>query len=383
MACYNEVMIIKRYILSKIKQDLIPGKVVVVYGPRQAGKTTLLNEIKSELGEKTLFVSGEDRFVQEWLSSRSIAILKRNIGDYKILMIDEAQHISQIGLNLKLIVDHIENIKVIATGSSSFELANQIGEPLVGRKWQFDLFPIAQIELKDRENYLSTKENLPERLVFGSYPEVITTIGLEKKKQLLNSIIDHYLFKDILALKGLKRSQKLIDLLKLLAFQIGKEVSISELASNLRVNFTTVEHYLDLLAKTFVIIRVDGFSRNLRKEITKNSRYYFYDNGIRNALINNFNDLKTRNDVGQLWENYIVLERLKKRTYTQIFANQYFWRTYDQKEIDLVEEREGKLFGYEIKWGDKKIKEPKIWRKIYPNAEFEVINQENYFDFIA
>ena len=376
-------MIIKRYILSKIKQDLVPGKVVVIYGPRQTGKTTLLNEIKSALKEKMLFVSGEDRFVQEWLSSRSIAILKKHIGDYKILIIDEAQHINQVGLNLKLIVDHVENVKIIATGSSSFELANQIGEPLVGRKWQFDLFPIAQIELKEQEDYLSTKENLSERLIFGSYPEVITTIGLDRKKQLLNSIVDNYLFKDILALKELKKPPKLTALLKLLAFQIGKEVSVSELANNLNVNFSTVERYLDLLTKIFIIIRVDGFSRNLRKEITKNSRYYFYDNGIRNALINNFNDLQTRNDVGQLWENYIVLERLKKRTYTQIFASQYFWRTYDQKEIDLVEEREGKLFGYEIKWGDKKIKEPKIWRETYPNAEYKVINQENYLEFIA
>lgn len=377
-------MKIKRYILPKIKQNLTSGKVVVIYGPRQVGKTTLLNETKSDLKEKTLFVSGEDRFVQEWMSSRSIAILKRNIGDYKILIIDEAQHINQIGLNLKLIVDHIEDIKVIATGSSSFELANQIGEPLVGRKWQFDLFPIAQIELKEQEDYSSTKENLPERLIFGSYPELITTVGPHKKKQLLNSIVDYYLFKDILALKDLKRSQKLIDILKLLAFQIGKEVSISELANNLNVNFTTVEHYLDLLSKIFIIIRVDGFSRNLRKEITKNSRYYFYDNGIRNAVINNFNDLKTRDDVGQLWENYIVLERLKKRTYTQIFANQYFWRTYDKKEIDLVEEREGKLYGYEIKWSaEKQPKAPKIWLDTYKNASYEVINRENYLDFIT
>lgn len=377
-------MKIKRYILPKIKQDLTLGKVVVIYGPRQAGKTTLLNEIRNGLEEKTLFVSGEDRFIQEWMSSESIAILKRNIGDYKVLIIDEAQHINKIGLNLKLIVDHIEGIKVIATGSSSFELANQIGEPLVGRKWQFDLFPIAQIELKEQEDYLSTKENLPERLIFGSYPEVITTVGLDKKRQLLNSIVDNYLFKDILALKDLKRSQKLIDLLKLLAFQIGKEVSISELANSLNVNFTTVEHYLDLLSKIFVIIRVNGFSRNLRKEITKNSRYYFYDNGIRNAVVNNFNDLKTRDDIGQLWENYIVLERLKKRTYTQIFANQYFWRTYDQKEIDLVEEREGKLFGYEIKWSaDKLPKPPKVWLDTYKNASYEIINQENYLDFIA
>jgi len=370
------------YILSKIKKELISNKVVVIYGARQVGKTTLLNEIRKTLTGKILFVSGEDRFVQEWLASRSIVILKRHIGDHQILIIDEAQNIDQIGLNLKLIVDHIPGIKVIATSSSSFELANQVGEPLVGRKRQFELFPIAQIELKKYESYTLTIQNLPERLIFGGYPEIITTSDLDKKKQLLNSIVDHYLFKDILVLEKIKKSQKLIDLLKLLAFLIGQEVSISELANNLNINFATVERYLDLLTKVFVIIRVNGFSRNLRKEIVKNSRYYFYDNGIRNALINNFNDLNTRNDVGQLWENYIILERLKKRKYTQIFANQYFWRTYDQKEIDLVEERSGKLYGYECKWS-KNPKPPKEWLKTYKNAKYQIINRDNYLKFIT
>ena len=375
---------IDRYILSKIKKQLNPNKVVVIYGSRQVGKTTLLNEIKKTLKKKTLFVSGEDRATQEWLSSRSIAVLKKHIDEYQILIIDEAQHIDQIGLNLKLIVDHIPNIRVIATGSSSFELANQIGEPLVGRKWQFEMFPIAQIELKKYEDYSLTIQNLPERLIFGSYPEVITTSNLDEKKQLLNSIIDHYLFKDMLVLAELKKSQKIIDILKLLAFQIGQEVSISELANNLNINFATVERYLDLLTKVFVIIRINGFSKNLRKEVTKNSRYYFYDNGIRNALINNFNDLKTRNDVGQLWENYIILERIKKRKYTQIFANQYFWRTYDQKEIDLVEERGGQLYGYECKWSALKVpKPPKEWLKTYKNAKYQVINKDNYLKFIT
>jgi len=376
-------MYIKRSITEDIKSKLTSGKAIIIYGPRQVGKTTLIEKIKKDSKDKILFVSGEDRFVREWLSSQSIEILKKNLEGYKMLIIDEAQYVDKIGLNIKLIIDHVKGIKIIATGSSSFELANQVGEPLVGRKWQYELFPIAQIELKKYEDFSITKQDLPERLIYGSYPEIITTKNIIKKKELLNSIVDNYLYKDLLLINEVRKSEKLIDLLKLLAFQIGKEVSISELASNLNINFATTERYLDLLSKVFVIIRVDGFSRNLRKEVTKNSRYYFYDNGIRNAIINNFNDIKTRDDIRALWENYIVVERLKKRKYTNIFANQYFWRTYDKKEIDLVEERDGKLFGYEIKWGDKTIKPPKDWLEKYDNSEYKIINRENYLDFIT
>jgi len=374
---------IQRYLKNQIIDYLKPGKVVVLYGPRQIGKTTLIKEINTELKYRTLFLNGEDRFVQEWLSSRSIEILKRNIGDNELVIIDEAQNINEIGLNLKIMVDTFPNLRIMATGSSSFELANQVGEPLVGRKWQFELFPIAQLELTTQENYQQTKSNLDQRLVYGSYPEVITNTDILKKTQILNSVVDNYLFRDILILENLRQSDKLIDILKLLAFQIGKQVSVSELASTLNINFSTVERYLDLLEKVFVIMRVSGFSRNLRKEIGKTSRYYFLDNGVRNAVINNFNDLKTRDDVGQLWENYLFMERLKFRNYTNLFANHYFWRTHDRKEIDLVEEHGGKLYGYEFKWGDKKVKPPQEFLDTYPNSQYMVVNRENYLDFIT
>ena len=375
-------MNIPRAIQPDILKKLQPNKVVVIYGPRQVGKTTLLHHIIPRIKEDYLFLSGEDRAVQLWLSSQSIETLKENIGRKQVLIIDEAQKVPKIGLNLKLIVDHIKDIKVIATGSSSFELAFQVGEPLVGRKWQFYLYPIAQLELNQLEAPYQTKSRLESRLIYGVYPEVITTKDVALKRELLNSIVDNYLYRDLLELDGIRKSRKIIDVLKMMAFQIGKEVSLSELGSNVNLDLKTVEKYLDLLEKVFVIRRVDGFSRNLRKEITKNSHYYFFDNGIRNALINNFNDLKTRDDIGQLWENYLFMERIKKQHYQNIYLNRYFWRTYTQQEIDLVEEREGKLFGYEFKWGSKKGKIPSEWRKAYPEAEYQTINRDNYLDFI-
>lgn len=376
-------MDIPRAIESNILKRLQPNKVVVIYGPRQVGKTTLLHHILPHLKNNVLFLSGEDRFVQSWLSSRSIETLKENIGKKRILIVDEAQKVPGIGINLKLIVDHIQGIRVIATGSSSFELARQVGEPLVGRKWQFYLYPIAQLELNPLEAPFETQSRLESRLIYGAYPEVITTPDITLKRDLLHSIVDGYLFRDILELNGIRKPRKIIDVLKLLAFQIGNEVSLSEVGNNVNLDLRTIERYLDLLEKAFVIRKVDGFSRNLRKEITKSSRYYFFDNGIRNALINNFNDVKTRNDTGRLWENYLFMERIKKLDYQNISANRYFWRTYTQQEIDLVEEKEGKLFGYEFKWGRKQGKIPTEWRRAYPDAEYTTINQDNYSDFIT
>ncbi|MBD3365773.1 AAA family ATPase [candidate division WWE3 bacterium] len=380
-------MKIKRYSTSKIMQSLSPKRAAIIYGPRRVGKTTLLNSLKEQLEETTkasiLSVTGEDRFVSEWLGSQSIEVLKRNLESYNYLFIDEAQHINKIGLNIKLIVDNIPDVVVVATGSSSFSLANQIGEPLVGRKWQYLLYPFAQLELNSYENPLETRGRLEERLIFGSYPEIVLAPSLDAKMQILNSIVDNYLFRDLLILEDLRRSDKLLDLLKLLAFQIGNEVSISALANSLNLSFHTVEKYLFLLEEVFVIKRVGGFSRNLRKEVIKNSRYYFLDNGVRNAVINNFNDLGTRDDVGMLWENYLFVERLKKREYLDIYANHYFWRTYDQKEIDLIEERDGKLYGFEFKWGSKEPKAPRDWLGTYDNATYEVMNKGNYLDFIT
>jgi len=375
---------IKRQIFNKVLDRVEPGKVVVIYGSRRVGKTTLLNQLIKEIKSDYLLVNGQERRVKKWLGSQDSSIMRKYLGDNQVLLIDEAQYVNQIGLNLKILVDAMPEIKVVATGSSSFELANQVGEPLVGRKWQFILYPLAQLELGLSEDKMDVEANLENRLVFGSYPEVVMENSLDKKRDILNSIVDGYILKDLLVLENLKKGYKLISLLKLLAFQIGKEVSLSELSNNLNMSFHTVEKYLYLLEQVFVIMRVGGFSRNLRKEVSKNSRYYFYDNGIRNALIENFNDLNLRNDVGQLWENYLFMERLKKGSYVGPMANRYFWRTYDRKEIDLIEERGGKLYGYEFKWSErKKVKPPKDWLGTYDNASFEVITPENYLEFIT
>jgi len=374
---------IPRTIQPNILKNLQPNKVVVIYGPRQVGKTTLLHSLAKKISQPILWLNGDDIDVQESLSSQSLEQLKSTIGSYRIIMIDEAQRIQKIGHTLKLLIDGIPGIKIVATGSSSFELAHQVGEPLVGRKWQYNLYPIAQLELSPLETYLKTKAKLESRLIYGSYPEVITANGYQEKISILKSIIDGHLFKDIFTLDGVKKPTKVIDLARALALQIGNQVSLSELSRTLGINLATVERYLDLLEKTFVIKRVSGFSRNLRKEITKTCRYYFWDNGIRNALINNFNPLTIRTDIGQLWENYLFIERMKKRDYQKIYSNIYFWRTHDRQEIDLIEERGGKLFGIEFKWQSKNPRIPRDWLKTYPKAKYSVIHQENYLDFIT
>jgi uncharacterized protein len=365
--------------LENLEQD---GRVVVIYGPRRVGKTTLLKKYLEDK-QDYLFVTGEDIFVHEFLSSNSVEKLKNFIGNKKRLVIDEAQAVPSIGKNLKLIVDHIPDVRVIVTGSSALDLSESMNEPLTGRKHTIIMLPIAQIELCDIENQAESRARLDERLIFGSYPEVIGLKGDDARKENLHELVSSYLFKDILALEGIRKTKKLVDLLILLTYQIGKEVSHNELATQLSISKATVEKYLDLLEKTFVLINIRGFSRNLRSEVTKSSRYYFCDNGVRNALINNFNPLSLRNDIGALWENYLVIERIKKQNSLRLWSNNYFWRTYDQKEIDFVEERDGKLFGYEFKWGKSDVKAPALWQKTYPDASFECINQDNYFSFIT
>lgn len=369
--------------LENLQKLVSPNKVVVIYGPRRCGKTTLIKKFLETAKQKYLLVSGEDVIIQEYLSSQSIAKLKNFVGDSKLLVIDEAQKIKNIGVNLKLIVDHIPGVSLIATGSSAFDLAHHIGEPLTGRKYTLKLFPLAQLELALIEAPHETAANVEHRLIFGSYPEVILAKGNSARERYLKEIAGSYLYKDILELDGVKYSDKIARLLQLLAFQIGKEVSLSELGTQLGMSKNTVERYLDLLEKTFVIYKISGFSRNLRKEISKSSRFYFYDNGIRNVLINNFNMPQMRNDIGQLWENYVITERIKKQEYRETQSHNYFWRTYDQKEIDWVEEREGKLFGYEVKWRAKAEKPPKEWLETYANASYTIINNNNYLDFIT
>jgi hypothetical protein len=375
-------MYIPQFQLDHLKQTIVPGKVVIVYGPRRVGKTTLLKKFL-EGEEHYLFVTGEDLFVQQFLSSQSVDKLRNFLGSNTLLVIDEAQYIPNIGQNLKLIVDHMPHVRVIATGSSTFDLAKEMGEPLTGRKNTIKMYPIAQLELSRLENLAQTNARIESRLVYGSYPEVITLDSDARRQEYLEELVSSYLLKDILAFEGIKKSKKLIDLLILLAFQIGKEVSHAELAGQLSISKTTLEKYLDLLEQVFVLINIRGFSRNLRKEVVKTSRYYFCDNGIRNALINNFNLLHRRDDIGALWENYLVMERIKKQQYQRIWSRNFFWRTYDQKEIDWVEEREGKLFGFEFKWGDTIVKAPKLWVETYREATFECINRTNYLQFIC
>lgn len=374
-------MYIPQLPLKQLKKMVAPGKVVVIHGPRRVGKTTLLKKYLEEKQDH-LFVTGEDIFVQQFLSSQSIEKLKNFVGTHSLLVVDEAQYVANMGLNLKLIVDHMPEVSIIATSSSTFDLASKTGESLTGRKHVIKMYPISQLELTSLENRSQTEAHLENRLIYGSYPEVVLLPIDTERQAYLHELASSYLLKDILAFEGVQKSKKLLDLLVLLAFQIGQEVSHQELATQLSLNKATVEKYLDLLEQVFVLVNIRGFSRNLRKEVTKTSRYYFCDNGIRNMLVNNFNRLNRRDDVGKLWENYVVMERIKKQNYLQMWSRNFFWRTYDQKELDWVEEREGELHGYEFKWG-KSEKVPAAWKQAYPDASFECITQENYLPFIC
>ena len=376
-------MYIPRKQLTRLKQLVAPNKVAVIYGPRRCGKTTLLKKYLETVKRKYLFVSGEDIIVQNYLGSQSIEKIKDFIGRRRLLVIDEAQKIPAIGANLKLVVDHLPGVSVIATGSSAFDLAREVGEPLTGRKYTVLLFLLAQMEIGQIENRADIDAHLESRLIYGSYPEVVVTGDDQQRKLYLQEIVNSYLYKDILELDGLRHAKKIVQLLQLLAFQIGKEVSYTELGAQLGMSKNTAEKYLDLLEKVFVLHRLTGFSRNLRKEVSKNPRYYFYDNGIRNTLINNMNPIALRDDIGMLWENYIIMERLKRQAYKGPVSNNYFWRTYNQKEIDLVEERGGKLFGYEIKWQGQSLRPPREWAEAYHDSDYTVISRKNYLDFIT
>lgn len=360
-----------------------PGKVLVIYGPRRVGKTTLLGRFLSQTSLKYKLAIGDDLPTQQLLSSRDVKLISEYLQGYELFAIDEAQYVPDVGGALKIIVDQIPGIRVIATGSSSFELAGQVGEPLTGRKRTLTLYPISQGELLSIHNRFELRQGLEDYLVFGTYPEVILASTRRAKIDTVAEIAGSYLLKDILAFDRVRSSRKVWDLLKMLAFQVGNEVSLNELATVLGVDVKTVQHYLDLLEKAFVIVRLGGFSRNLRKEITRKAKYYFFDNGLRNAVIAQFNRLDQRNDIGQLWENFLIVERHKLLAYSSTAANLYFWRTYDQQEIDLVEERGGMLHGYEISWsGGKRLATPKDWMSTYSSATFSVVTPGNYQEFV-
>ncbi len=368
---------LKKFLASDLYQ------VAIIYGARRIGKTTLVRKFLDSAKKPYLLKSGDDSEVQNILSQNSTNVLKSFIGKNKLVFIDEAQRIENIGYSLKILVDSNPDLKIIVTGSSSLDLGKSIGEPLGGRAKVIRAFPISQLELNDIENITDTRSNLESRLIYGSYPIIVTHEDNQERRDYLLETIDSYLLKDLLEFDGIRNSNKIKQLLRLIAFQIGKEVSHTELAAHLELNKDTVSKYLDLLEKAFVIYSRQGFSRNLRSEITRNYHYCFYDNGIRNALINNFNPLGMRDDIGMLWENYIITERFKVNELTNRKPTSYFWRTYEQQEIDLIEEMDGKLSAFEIKYSKKNHKAPNQWTKNYPEASFELIDKENYLNYIT
>lgn len=364
------------YIADKLK----PGFAVGLFGARRTGKTVLMHQLVDNLRGKPLVVSGEDFDVKELFSSQKLNLLKSAISGYTHLYIDEAQKIPNIGINLKLIVDNIPDVAIFFSGSSSFELYKQIGEPLTGRSLFLNLFGFSQEELN--EDFLEARRALENKLIYGLYPQVYLEPGNDQKEEILNSIKNGYLLKDILEFNLQKDSVFVLNLLRLIAFQIGHDISYSEMSSRLQVNVRTVQRYLNILEKMFIIFSLPGFSRNMRNEFTKTPRYYFWDNGIRNSLIANFNPINIRNDSGQLWENYCISERQKFLSFNRILANRFFWRTYTQKEIDYVEEREGILHAYEMKLSGKSAKVPTLFIQNYPDSKFTEINRDNFLDFL-
>jgi uncharacterized protein len=361
----------------------VRGKVNLLYGARRVGKTKLIEKLTSEKKLKIYFGEGDDFELSQLLSSTNKQRILSAFIEYDIIVIDEAQRIKSIGIALKILVDNFPEKIIVASGSSSFRLSSQVGAPLTGRSNTKMLFPLSILELKSQYGGMDILHYLSDYLIYGMYPEIFSILSVRQKCDYLIELRNAYLLQDILEMDNLRNADKLFNLLKLLAFQIGREVSLSELGNALNLSKQTVDRYLDLLEKAFVIKKLQGFSKNLRKEVTKTNRYYFVDNGIRNALINNFNAIDSRNDVGMLWENFIVMERLKWQEYTGFRCNNYFWRTYDQKEVDWVEEYNGLLMGYEFKWNPKKSKIQKTWLETYENAHFKTISTDNFLEFVT
>ncbi|WP_127140149.1 ATP-binding protein [Flagellimonas marinaquae] len=369
---------VKRILKEKITKKLDTGKAVILIGPRQVGKTTLINSILEN--RKHLFLNGDDSTVRTLLTNANTEELKQIIGNNTTVFIDEAQRIENIGITLKLITDQFKNVQLLVSRSSAFELNNQTSEPLTGRKWEYHLYPISWAEFENSMGYLKSEQQFHLRILYGMYPDVINNLGdeIEVLKELTNS----YLYKDILAFSGIRKPQVLEKLLRALALQIGNEVSFNELSQLIGVDKNTVSNYIEILEKGYVIFRLTSFNRNLRNEIKTNQKIYFYDTGVRNALIGNFNTLESRTDVGNLWENFLISERLKKLSYQNSLANAYFWRTKNQQEIDYVEEASGKITGYEFKWNPKaKVRIPKPFVDIY-DSNVKIVNRSNFREFL-
>lgn len=374
------MIMIKRRLESIITEKLYDGKAILLMGPRQVGKTTLLKMLFTGRDD-VLWLNGDELDVQRLFDNVSATRLKAIFGNKKVIVIDEAQRIADIGLRVKLVTDQIPDVQLVATGSSSFDLANKMNEPLTGRKWEYKMYPLSFGEMVDEHGLLEEKRMVPHRLVYGYYPEVVMRPGEEQ--EILRLLSDSYLYKDILALDQISKPDSLVKLLQALAFQIGSQVSYNELAQLCGLDSKTVEKYVILLEQSYVIFRLNSFSRNLRNELKSSKKIYFYDNGIRNALVANFSQVENRTDVGALWENFLISERKKFLHYTKQWNNSWFWRTKEQKEIDLIEERDGQIVGYEFKWNpETKVKLPRLFLDTYTGSDFKVIHRDNFEDFL-
>jgi uncharacterized protein len=375
-------MNIQRIIQDRLTESLGSyRKIILVFGARQTGKTTLCNQILDTMDGKILRINGDEIKYTELLSSRDFSKMNLLLDGYQLLFIDEAQRITDIGINLKIIYDNLPNLKMLITGSSSFELGNQVKEPLTGRTLTFQLMPLSLQEMRQNMPVFELQQRLEEFMLYGLYPEITHYSNAQEKEKYLTELSSSYLYKDILELSSIRNSSKISGLLKLLAFQIGQEVSLNEIAQNLGLSQETVNNYIDLLEKSFIVFRLNGFSQNLRKEIGKRSKIYFWDLGIRNCIIQNFSPLTIRNDIGQMWENLMITERIKYLKNNDINTNSYFWRTYTGAEVDYVEERNGELFAYEIKYTKQKQKAPQTWKENYGN-NFKSISRDNFWEFV-
>jgi hypothetical protein len=377
--------VIPRYLTDRIQQRLQAGdKVVLIFGARQVGKTTLVNQILERTTYRVLYVNGDEPRQTDALSSRNSRQLRGLVEGYDVLFIDEAQRIPEIGINLKILADQFPSLRIIATGSSTLDLASRTREPLTGRAWLHELYPIALLELAAQHTRFELDQQLDERLIYGSYPLVFNVHNAVERREQLLTLASSYLYKDILDLKGIRYAAQIRDLLRLLAFQIGNLISLTELGTQLGMSRDTVDSYVDLLEQAFVVFRLTGYSRNLRKEVRKQYKVYFWDVGIRNAVIDNFFALNQRADVGALWENFVIAERRKWLRYTGTPGSLYFWRTHTGAELDFVEEGGGQLRGFECKWSKTRVRAPQSFLDAYPNeATFNVIDRVNYLDFLG
>lgn len=375
-------MYIKRLIEEEIRESLFKGEVVIIYGSRQTGKTTLVKKIIEDTNVKSVYFNcDEDKIKNNFQKANNSWELKQILRENDLIVIDEAQRIQDIGIKLKLLVDMYPKMQIIATGSSSFDLSNKINEPLTGRNTKFFLHPFLTNEVKQNKNYFELNQILEEMVIFGSYPKVFNKNDYSDKKQVLTDLVSDYLFKDAFEFQNIKNSEKILVLLEALALQVGSEVSFRDLANTVGLNHETIENYIRILEQSFVIFRLRSYSKNMRQELNRSRKIYFYDNGVRNVLIHNLNPLSLRDDMGKIWENFVVSERVKKIQSLKLDVRTFFWRTYDGAEIDLVEEENGKLSAFEIKWQKPRRKAPKAWGVNYPQASWTPITKDNYFEF--